>query len=137
MIFMRVDLPAPFSPISACTVPALRLSETSSSATTPGNALLTCLTSSRHCGAAGAGPAIAASVLPEVVLKIGRGHQLERDPHEACNVLAPGQLQCRVDPSGALSGGVLKNGGLEISGFHGRKSIGRGVDPRHDRCGEQ
>src|SRR5208282_4021931 len=122
----------------ACTVPALRRSETSSSATTPGNALLTCLTSSRNSsGAAARGPAIAASVLTEVVLKIGGGHQLERDPHEAWNALAPGQLQCRVDRAGALSGGILKNGCLEISGFHGGKSIGGGVDPHHDCCGQQ
>jgi len=32
-------LPAPFSPISACTVPRLSLNDTLSSATTPGNAL--------------------------------------------------------------------------------------------------
>src|SRR6195952_2020558 len=38
-IFIRVDLPAPFSPISACTVPRFSRNETSSSATTPGNSL--------------------------------------------------------------------------------------------------
>ena len=34
--FMRVDLPAPFSPMSACTVPGRIASRTPSSATTPG-----------------------------------------------------------------------------------------------------
>src|SRR5271169_239281 len=48
MIFISVDLPAPFSPISACTWPRLRRKETLSSASTPGNALRTFSTSSRY-----------------------------------------------------------------------------------------
>src|SRR6476469_7433082 len=47
-IFIKVDLPAPFSPISAWTVPRLSLKETSSSATTPGNSLRTLSTVSRY-----------------------------------------------------------------------------------------
>src|ERR1700722_13202137 len=48
MIFISVDLPAPFSPISAWTWPRLRRKETLSSASTPGNALRTFSTSSRY-----------------------------------------------------------------------------------------
>ena len=39
--FINVDLPAPFSPISACTSPGQSVSETSTSALTPVNDLLT------------------------------------------------------------------------------------------------
>ena len=38
--FISVDLPAPFSPISAWTVPGRTLSETLSRAFTPGNVLV-------------------------------------------------------------------------------------------------
>ena len=41
MILMRVDLPAPFSPSSAWTVPPLSVIDTLSSAFTPGKDLLT------------------------------------------------------------------------------------------------
>ena len=41
-IFIRVDLPAPFSPSSAMTSPVLRWSCTSSRAFTPGKVLVTC-----------------------------------------------------------------------------------------------
>src|SRR4051812_8205227 len=37
MIFIRVDLPAPFSPSSTCTSPATNSKSTPSSAITPGN----------------------------------------------------------------------------------------------------
>ena len=40
MILMSVDLPAPFSPISACTSPGRSSNETSLSACTPANDLL-------------------------------------------------------------------------------------------------
>src|SRR4029453_1381633 len=43
---MRVELPAPFSPTSACTSPSPSVNETSSRARTPGNCLLTPATSS-------------------------------------------------------------------------------------------
>src|SRR6218665_2117980 len=39
MILISVDLPAPFSPISACTLPGASVRSTFSSATTPGNRL--------------------------------------------------------------------------------------------------
>src|SRR5512144_2077001 len=42
-IFIRVDLPAPFSPTRPCTVPRLTSSDTPSSAFTPGNDLETSL----------------------------------------------------------------------------------------------
>src|SRR5947207_1527776 len=45
--FMRVDLPAPFSPTTASTSPARSSSETPSSACTPGNALLSLRTCNR------------------------------------------------------------------------------------------
>src|SRR5579863_6746022 len=48
MIFISVDLPAPFSPIKAWTCPRLRRNCTSSSASTPGKALRTCSTSSKY-----------------------------------------------------------------------------------------
>src|ERR1700731_1101382 len=129
MIFMRVDLPAPFSPMRACTVPHLSCRETSSSATTPGNRLLTFLTSSRQpSGASLARPRMACSVPAQVIRQISRRHQLERDPHEACNVLTLDELQRRVDGSSSLGGGVLKYGGLEISRFHCGEPVGRGVD---------
>ncbi|CAM2339414.1 hypothetical protein BVIET440_180125 [Burkholderia vietnamiensis] len=57
MIFISVDLPAPFSPISACTVPRRTRNCTPSSATTPGKDLPTPRTSSRQSDAAAAGPA--------------------------------------------------------------------------------
>src|SRR5262245_45918762 len=48
MIFISVDLPAPFSPMRACTEPRFNLNRTSSRARTPGNSLRTCSTSSRY-----------------------------------------------------------------------------------------
>src|SRR3990167_9835264 len=48
MIFIRVDLPAPFSPISARTEPGRTRSCTSDNATTPGKPLLTLMISSRY-----------------------------------------------------------------------------------------
>src|SRR4051794_24840432 len=48
MIFISVDLPAPFSPMRACTEPRFSRNWTSSSARTPGNSLRTCSTSSRY-----------------------------------------------------------------------------------------
>src|SRR3984885_15486027 len=48
MIFISVDLPAPFSPISAWTWPRFNRNDTSSSASTPGKALRTFDTSSRY-----------------------------------------------------------------------------------------
>src|SRR5574343_1645094 len=44
---MSVDLPAPFSPQSACTSPGTRSNETSRNATTPGNRLVSERTSSK------------------------------------------------------------------------------------------
>src|SRR5579885_2396446 len=41
-IFMRVLLPAPFSPTTACSSPSAMSKETSSRATTPGKRLVTC-----------------------------------------------------------------------------------------------
>src|SRR5580698_10966429 len=46
-IFKSVDLPAPFSPSSACTSPLRTCSSTSSNALTPGNCLQTSRTSKR------------------------------------------------------------------------------------------
>src|SRR5580704_6992944 len=48
MIFISVDLPAPFSPIKAWTWPRFSRNDTSSSASTPGKALRTFETSSRY-----------------------------------------------------------------------------------------
>src|SRR5688500_8030891 len=45
-IFSNVDLPAPFSPINACTDPARTSKETSVSALTPGNSIETRLNES-------------------------------------------------------------------------------------------
>src|SRR6218665_1420826 len=55
MIFISVDLPAPFSPSSACTEPGRRRNCTLSSATTPGKDLLTPRTCSRQAGPGGTG----------------------------------------------------------------------------------
>src|SRR2546429_7941312 len=95
MIFINVDLPAPFSPISACTLPARRRKATWSSATTPGNALTMPSISSNGGAAAiaaspggsavaekdmacrGAAPG-ARSVLAHVFAQIGGGDQLGR-----------------------------------------------------------
>src|SRR5207302_303721 len=49
-VLMRVLLPAPFSPQSACTSPFPRSKETPSSAFTPGNSLLIALSSRRAIG---------------------------------------------------------------------------------------
>ena len=46
-IFMNVDLPAPFSPTTANTSPALKRKETLSNACTPGKCLRTSRTSSK------------------------------------------------------------------------------------------
>src|SRR5215472_5362948 len=47
-MFISVDLPAPFSPSSACTSPRLTSNETSSFATTPGNSLrIPCISRTR------------------------------------------------------------------------------------------
>ena len=60
-IFISVDLPAPFSPISACTVPGRTRNCTPSSATTPGNSLRTSFSSSRYGVAGSSGPAASGS----------------------------------------------------------------------------
>src|SRR5438094_8834855 len=46
-ILMKVDLPAPFSPTSACTSPAARSNDTPRSACTPANVLVMCAASKR------------------------------------------------------------------------------------------
>src|SRR6218665_1476708 len=55
MIFISVDLPAPFSPSSACTEPGRRRNCTLSRATTPGKDLLTPRTCSRQNAPGGTG----------------------------------------------------------------------------------
>src|SRR6187431_258843 len=50
-MFMRVDLPAPFSPSRACTSPLRRSKSTPSFATTPGNRLVMPLSSRRGASA--------------------------------------------------------------------------------------
>src|SRR5262245_10739752 len=57
MIFISVDLPAPFSPISACTLPGWSATSTFSSASTPGKRLPIPFISS-------AGPALLSAALP-------------------------------------------------------------------------
>src|SRR5262245_47631567 len=73
-IFIRVDLPAPFSPSSTCTSPARTSNETPSRATTPGNDLRM----PRICRAggtsAGGGEAKVGSTLPR--LGPAAGHHL-------------------------------------------------------------
>src|SRR5260370_41019540 len=63
-IFMKVLFPAPFSPMTAKTSPALRDSETSASATTPGNRLVTALTASRGLGSVSAIRSVVQERLP-------------------------------------------------------------------------
>src|SRR4051794_20816695 len=63
MIFISVDLPAPFSPISACTVPGRNLKDTLSSARTPGNSLRAFSTSRRNAYTGGAAPVGAAAAI--------------------------------------------------------------------------
>src|SRR5262249_61861809 len=94
MIFMRVDLPAPFSPIRACTVPRSTRIDTSSSAATPGKLLLMFRTSSRQrSGAAAASPCIMPSVPAEVIREVRRGHELEGHPHDPRDLLTARQLE--------------------------------------------
>src|SRR5215813_2427273 len=114
MIFMRVDLPAPFSPMSACTVPRSTRSETSSSAATPGKLLLMFRTSSRQrSGAAAASPCMTPSVPAEVTREVRRGDELEGHPHEARDLLAARKLQRGVDRVRALRSSVLEHGRLQ------------------------
>src|SRR5690348_4696662 len=120
MIFMRVDLPAPFSPLRACTVPRPTRRDTSSRATTPGNALQTFLTSRRQPSEAPS----RISMPAEVTGQIARRHQLEGYPHEARKTLAPDELQRSVDGSSALSGGVLEYRRLELSRLHRSEPVG-------------
>src|SRR4029453_854714 len=54
-MFISVDLPAPFSPRSACTSPLRRSKSTPSFATTPGKRLVIPLSSRRGASAMGAG----------------------------------------------------------------------------------
>src|SRR6185312_11603198 len=54
-MFIRVDLPAPFSPRSACTSPFCRSKSTPSFATTPGKRLVIPLSSRRGASAMGEG----------------------------------------------------------------------------------
>src|SRR5690349_11162512 len=67
MIFIRVDLPAPFSPIRASTEPGRTRNCTSDNATTPGKPLLTLTTSNRY-GSSGntSGRTVAAGALEAV-----------------------------------------------------------------------
>src|SRR5689334_7162697 len=100
MIFISVDLPAPFSPMTACTVPGSTRKETSSSAMTPGNALQTFLTSRS---------AVTASVFVEVARQVGSRHELERNPHRSFDLLALDELQRHIDSGLPLLGGILKD----------------------------
>src|SRR6516164_550480 len=130
MIFMSVDLPAPFSPIRACTVPGLTRSETSYSAMTPGKLLLMFRASSRQrSGAAAASPCMMRSVPAEVTREVRRRDELEGHPHEARDFLAAGELQRSVDGAGALRRAVLEHGRFELAGLERRQPIGRRVDP--------
>src|SRR5215469_6762075 len=138
MIFMRVDLPAPFSPISACTVPRSTRSETSSSAATPGKLLLMFRASSRQrSGGAATSPCILPSVPAEVTREVRRGYELEGDPHEARDLLTAGELERGVDGVRALRRPVLEHGRLELTRFEDRQPIGSRVDPRDHGGGQQ
>src|SRR5471032_782833 len=63
MIFISVDLPAPFSPISACTVTRRSLNFTLSRATTPGNFFRTPKTSSSNSSVRAAGLGVSVSTV--------------------------------------------------------------------------
>src|ERR1700704_7108763 len=72
-MLISVDLPAPFSPINACTSPARSSSETSSSALMPGKLLLIWCAARRGCGSA----VISACAQRDV------GRRLDLDPGDA------------------------------------------------------
>ena len=72
-IFISVDLPAPFSPARAVTVPGARSSDTPLSTGTPPNAFVR----SRHSTAAAVGSVIAVTRRPVVVE--GAGHPVPVD----------------------------------------------------------
>src|SRR6267142_7046747 len=160
MIFISVDLPAPFSPINACTVPACSRKPTWSSATTPGNALTMPAISSNGVAtaldAACASSIVAASdmrcaerrgaslakhraaeasVLAGVLAEIGRRNQFERDVDELLDRLLLDHLDRRVHCARALTGAVLEHRHLEIARLHRCKRIGGGVDARDHEIG--
>src|SRR5579862_7461778 len=126
MIFISVDLPAPFSPIRACTECERSLSETPSSATTPGNALRISRASSRYSAGASSATLLTGYSAPEIAGKVGGSYQLERHPHEARHALAPAELQRRIHGAAALCRCILEHGHLELSRLHRRESVGRG-----------
>src|SRR6476646_6208874 len=72
-VFIRVDLPAPFSPTRACTVPRRTLKVMSELATTPGNRLVMPVSSTAGgtVEAAAGGPVGVASVLIAPALRVG------------------------------------------------------------------
>src|SRR5919109_428951 len=83
-MFMSVDLPAPFSPRSACTSPLASSKSTWSFATTPGNRFVIPFSSrrgaspmlgSRRAGGAGYGPPLAQRFLPDLFRELQRSVQ--------------------------------------------------------------
>src|SRR6218665_1597752 len=74
------------------------------------------------------------SVLAQVFVDVGGGHQLERHPQFRRHGLAPDELQGGIDRTPALPDGVLEHGHLQLAGLHRRQRVLRGIDAGdHDR----
>src|SRR5690349_13774214 len=145
-IFIRVDLPAPFSPIKAWTVPGRTFSPTSFSALTPGKLLLIPDISRAYSliahlslsGRPNGGwrwpgrvpchrPATATRSLALEVRQVGRRHQLVGDVDVTRHGVAVVELHRGVDATGALALGVLEDRDLEVAGLHRRERVAGGV----------
>src|SRR3954452_15618074 len=66
-----------------------------------------------------AAPYVRGSVLLQELVDVGRRDQLERDIDLVLDLLALGELQRRIQRPGALAGGVLEDGGVEVARLHG------------------
>src|SRR6476469_6592862 len=106
-VFIRVDVPAPFSPTTACTSPRPTVRLTSELATTPGNRLV--IPRSSITGApAGASASSGRSV--ETVLMVSHPHTIGAGPEDGAPDPAPWSLlrsSCRSGGRRDLQGAVL------------------------------
>src|SRR5512140_26151 len=121
-IFIRVDLPAPFSPMTPWTVPGRTFSRTPRSACTPGkrlwmpsssrmNSLTAPLAPGDRTGP-GRRPAPPVPLLQVLLVVVG-GDRLEGDGGEGGDALLLHQLEGGLDRAAPLGAAVLEHGHVQ------------------------
>src|SRR6202048_2849471 len=123
-IFISVDLPAPFSPTSACTSPAFTSNDTPSSARTPGNVFT--MPDMRSNGAPGA-----AAVTLALLAGVGLGEGAARNRYLRGRLRAREVVMDRVDRLRADLIGMLDRVAVHRTVRDGRARLGRRVVADH------